>query len=157
MSISKTHLPLILLALAAAPSAVLAQDSVHERLMGLWEVTEVKDLTTGEVEPLSRQFHVFTKTHEMIVLAGADRPKLEKSLSEMSAEEMATQQPIGAGFYEYTIEDGVMTRTAKLALSAFYEGRVVKTEFEISGDRLITRDRHVADGHLRQWTMRRVE
>lgn len=146
-----------LLLLALAPTSLLAQSDVHQKLLGLWEVTEVKDLTSGEVEPASRQYHVFTKSHEMIVLAGSDRPKLKKSLAEMTPEEMATQQPIGAGFYEYKLEDGAMVRTAQLALSAFYEGREIRTEFELSGDQLITRDRHAADGHLRQWTMRRVE
>lgn len=148
---------LLLLAFAALSGELWGQAGVHERLLGLWEVIEVKDLTAERVEPPRREFHVFTRTHEMIVLAGADRPKLDKSLSEMTPQEMATQQPIGAGFYEYRFEDGALIRTALLTLSAFYEGRTVRTEIELDGDTLITRDRHVADGHLRQWTMRRVE
>lgn len=147
----------LILLIALSPAALFVQSDMHRKLLGLWEVTEVKDLTTGEVEPPSRQYHAITKSHEMIVLAGSDRPKLKKSLAKMTAEEMATQQPMGAGFYVYRLEGNVMVRTAQLALSAFYEGRTVRTEFELDGDQLITRDRHAADGHLRQWTMRRVE
>jgi hypothetical protein len=75
----------------------------------------------------------------------------------MTPEEVMTQQPIGAGFYEYRVEGGELVRVAQVTLSAYYEGREVHTEFEIDGDTLVTRDSHTADGQTRQWTMRRVE
>ena len=137
--------------------AALAEPHAVPDLLGLWEVVEIKDLTTGKVQPMNREFHVFTASHEMIILAGADRKKIKKSLSDMTPEEVMTQQPIGAGFYEYRVDGDELVRTAQVALSAYYEGREFHTAFEISGDKLVTRDSHAADGHLRQWTMRRVE
>ena len=141
------------LALATAAAA----QSSHEALLGLWEVVEVRDLTTGETRQPRREYHMYTRSHEMIVLAGSDRKKIKKSLSDMTAEEVMSQQPIGAGFYRYEVRDGKLLRTNLLALSAYYEGSTFTTEFEIDGDRLVTRDRHSADGHLREWRMRRIE
>jgi hypothetical protein len=120
-------------------------------------VLEIKNLDSGQVQPKNREFHMYTASHEMIILAGANRPKLQKSLSDMTAEEVMGQQPIGAGFYAYKVEGGKLLRTNVVALSAYYEGRSNETEFEVKGDTLITRDRHSADGQLRQWTMKRVE
>lgn len=145
---------LILLALAAC---ALAQPSSAPGLAGLWEVVEVRDLTTGKVEPQRREYHMFTASHEMIILAGSGREKIKKSLSDMTPQEVTTQQPIGAGFYEYRVEGDTLVRKAQVTLSAYYEGREVQTKFELRGDELITRDDHPADGHMRQWTMRRVE
>ena len=146
--------PLILLILGIA---AYAEPPAATELLGLWEVIEVRDLTAGTVEPERREYHMFTASHEMIILAGKDRKKIKKSLTEMTPEEVMTQQPIGAGFYAYRVEGDTLVRTAQIALSAFYEGREVHTKFEIQGDKLITRDNHPADGHMRQWTMRRVE
>ncbi len=141
--------------LAAAASAT-AQSS-HEALLGLWEVVEVKDVATGRTEPPRREFHMYTESHEMIVLAGSARKKIKKSLADMTAEEVMSQQPIGAGFYRYVVEGDKLLRTNVLALSAYYEGSTFTTEFEVEGDVLVTRDRHAADGRLREWRMRRVE
>lgn len=135
----------------------LAEPHAAPGLLGLWEVVEIKNLTTGEVQPRNREFHMFTESHEMIILAGRDRKKIKKSLSDMTPEEVMTQQPIGAGFYEYRVEGGELVRVAQVTLSAYYQGREVHTEFEIDGDTLVTRDSHTADGQTRQWTMRRVE
>lgn len=126
-------------------------------LLGLWRVTEIRDLTTGETEPGKREYHMYTQSHEMIVLAGEGRTKLKKSLSDMTADEVMSQQPIGAGFYQYRVEGSELVRTAVLTLSAFYEGRTVRTAFEIDGEELTIRDRHAADGHLREWRMERIE
>jgi len=126
-------------------------------LLGLWEVQSVTNLVTGKVQPSVREFHMYTPSHEMIILAKADRPRIKKSLSDMTAAEVMTQQPIGAGFYEYRIEGHTLIRTAKIALSAYYEGRKVNTEFEVDGDTLTIRDNHSADGQRREWKMRRVE
>lgn len=149
----------VLVALAAAlfVSTAEAEPPAHADLLGLWEVLEIKNLTTGKVQPKNREFHMFTESHEMIILAGHDRKKINKSLSDMSADEVMSQQPIGAGFYHYKVDGNHLIRTNKAALSAYYEGKTFKTEFKIDGDTLVTTDSHSADGHVRQWTMRRVE
>ena len=140
------------------PEPATAEPSLHEQLLGLWRVVEVKNLDTGAVQPDSRnEYHMYTASHEMIVLAGKDRPKIDKSIADMTVDEVMSQQPIGAGFYSYRVEEGKLLRTNIVALSAHYEGQTFETEYEIDGDTLVTRDRHAADGALRQWTMERVE
>ena len=145
----------VLLALAATIPSRAEPDS--EALLGLWEVVEIRDLTAGKTQAKRREFHMFTKSHEMIILAGSDRRKIKKSLTEMTADEVMSQQPIGAGFYHYEVKGDKLLRTNIVALSAYYEGSTFTTEFEIDGDTLITRDSHAADGHRREWRMRRVE
>jgi len=145
------------LILLAFSLSALAEPPAASDLVGLWEVVEIRDLTADKVEPKRREFHMFTESHEMIILAADNRKKIKKSLSDMTPDEVMTQQPIGAGFYAYRIEGDVLVRVAQIALSAYYEGREVRTHFELKGDTLITRDDHPADGHMRQWTMRRVE
>jgi len=44
-----------------------------------------------------------------------------------------------------------------VALSAYYEGRSCPGELVLSGDTLVLRDSHSADGDEREWTMRRVK
>lgn len=124
---------------------------------GVWEVISVRNLTRGEVQPHRREFHLFGRTHQMVVLAGEGRPKLTKSLSDMTPEEFQSQQPIGAGFYRYELEDGKITRTNIAALSAYYEGRTFPGEIDVVGDTLVLRDSHSADGDEREWHMRRVQ
>lgn len=123
---------------------------------GLWEVVSVRNLDTGEYQPHRREFHLFGRTHQMVILAGEGRPKLSKSFSDMNAEEIMSQQPIGAGLYRYAIEGGKIERTNVAALSAYYESRVFIGDLEVAGDTLVLRDRHSADGAEREWTMRRV-
>ncbi len=127
------------------------------RIEGVWEVTSVRNLTRGEVQPHRREFHLFGKTHQMVVLAGEGRPRLTKSLSDMNPDEFESQQPIGAGFYRYELENGKITRTNIAALSAYYEGRTFPGEIEFVGDSLMLRDSHSADGDEREWSMRRVQ
>ncbi|MEZ5354592.1 MAG: hypothetical protein R2762_18320 [Bryobacteraceae bacterium] len=148
MSLTMRLAGLSLISLAAAIAA--------EGIEGLWEVESVRNVTTGKMQPKVPEYHMYTATHEMIILAGANRPKLKKSLSDMTPEEVKSQQPVGAGLYRYRVEGRKLIRTNLKALSAYYEGRVVETEFELSGDKLVVRDRHSADGNLREWTMRRV-
>ena len=100
---------------------------------------------------------MFGGTHQMVILAGEDRPKLTKSLSDMTPEEFQSQQPIGAGLYRYELDGQKIVRTNVVALSAYYEGRSFPGELEISGDTLVLRDSHSADGDLREWKMRRVQ
>lgn len=126
-------------------------------IQGLWEVTSVQNLTKGEEQPLRREYYLFGESHHMVVLAGEGRPKLDKSFSEMSPEEIMSQQPVGAGFYRYTVSGTKLERTNVLALSAYYEDRTFPGEVRVQGDTLVMRDSHSADGDEREWTMRRVE
>ncbi len=48
-------------------------------------------------------------------------------------------------------------RTNVIALSAYYEGKTFRTHFTLTDDTLVLRDRHAADGNLREWTLKRVE
>ena len=48
-------------------------------------------------------------------------------------------------------------RSNIVALSAYYEGRSFPGELVLSGDTLVLRDSHSADGDEREWTMRRVK
>ena len=130
---------------------------VTNELMGLWEVMSVRNLTMGQDQPHRREFHLFGPSHQMVVLAGEGRPKLDKSFSDMTPEEILSQQPVGAGFYRYEASDGKIMRTNILALSAYYEGRSFPGEYEVTGDTLVFRDSHSADGNEREWTMQRVE
>lgn len=125
---------------------------------GLWEVTSVRNLTKGEDQPYRREYHQFGDTHQMVILAGEDRPKLTKSLSDMTPEEFQSQQPLGAGLYRYEWDgESKVVRTNVVALSAYYEGRSFPGELVLSGDTLVLRDSHSADGDEREWTMRRVQ
>ena len=100
---------------------------------------------------------MFGDTHQMVILAGEGRPKLSKSLSDMTPGEFESQQPIGAGLYRYQLDGDKIVRTNVVALSAYYEGRTFPGELVVSGDTLVLRDRHSADGEEREWTMRRVK
>ena len=104
-----TVLAALIAALLVSPA--LAEDSAHERLLGLWEVLEIKNLDTGKVQPKNREFHMYTESHEMIILAGHNRKKINKSLSDMTAEEVMSQQPVGAGFYKYEVKGDHLIRT----------------------------------------------
>lgn len=137
--------------------AACGKDSSRSELEGLWEVTSIQNLTKGEEQPVHREFHLFGRTHQMVILGGKGRPKLDKSLSDMTPEEMISQQPIGAGFYRYEAKDGEILRTNLVALSAYYEDKSFPGEYEINADTLVLRDSHSADGNEREWTMRRVD
>ena len=126
-------------------------------LTGLWKLVSLKNLRTGQAEVVGRQYHMFSKSHHMIVLAGENRPKIEKSFADMSAEEVMSQLPVGAGFYRYRQDGDALVRTNVMALSAYYEGKTFRTEFELEGNRLVLRDSHAADGHRREWKLQRVE
>ena len=140
---------------ASAPEVASAQEA---GIQGLWEVTSIRNLTKAEDQPHAREFHQFGDTHQMVILAGSERPKLTKSLSDMTPEEFQSQQPIGAGLYRYEWDgEKQVVRTNIVALSAYYEGRSFPGELELSGDTLVLRDSHSADGDEREWTMRRVK
>lgn len=147
----------VLLALSLFPPAAAAPPEDSSGLHGVWKLVALTDLTTGKPEPMRREWHMFTASHEMIVLGGEDRPRIKKSFWEMTPAEVTSQMPVGAGLYRYRIEAGKLVRTSVFALSAYYEGRTVHTEFELDGDTLILRDDHSADGHKREWKLRRIE
>lgn len=156
----RNYLLLVLLAAAACsgpPAQSPAAPSAQDRLLGLWRVTEITNLDTGEVQEERNEYHMYTASHEMIILAGRGRPKINKSIADMTVDEVMSQQPVGAGFYSYTVDGEKLMRTNIVALSAHYEGQTFETAFEVNGDTLVTRDRHAADGALREWTMERVE
>ena len=156
------HAPPILIAaimatpLAAEPAGHKESEQ-HAQLQGLWAVEQIKNLATGKVQPFNPEFHVFTESHHMVVLAGKDRPIVNKSLSDMTVEEVMSQQPVGAGFYSYKADGGALMRTNRIALSAYYEGKTFKTKFKVTGDKLTLEDNHSADGQTRLWTLKRVE
>ena len=131
--------------------------STRERVQGLWEVVSVRNLTEGEFQPQRREYPLFAGDHQMVIVAGEGRPKLSKSLSDMTPEEILSQQPIGAGLYRYEVDGEKVSRTNVAALSAYYEGRTFVGDLELAGGTLVLRDSHAADGAEREWTLRRVE
>ena len=133
------------------------QEKSLNPLQGVWKVVEERDLSTGIVEQSMPAYQIFTERCQMVLSAEKNRPKIEKSFKDMTQAEIRSQLPVGAGFLEYHIEGNHIVRTTKIALSAYYEGQVYKTEFEIRGDTLILRDSHLADGHTHQWTLLRLE
>ena len=126
-------------------------------ISGLWEVTSVMNRTKGEVQPHRREFHMFSGSHQMVIVAGEGRPKLDKSFSDMTPDEIMSQMPVGAGFYRFELDGEKITRTNIAALSAYYEGKSFEGTCVIDGNTLRLRDSHSADGDEREWTMRRVE
>ncbi len=156
---------MLLAAIALSVAALIACGGAPEPaaapepgIQGLWEVTSVRNLTKGEDQPHRREYHQFGDTHQTVILAGEDRPKLTKSLSDMTPEEFQSQQPLGAGLYRYEWDgEKEVVRTNIVALSAYYEGRSFPGQLELSGDTLVLRDSHSADGDEREWTMRRVK
>ena len=91
---------------ALLTAARLSAEPATSPLEGLWEVLSITNLTTGKVQLKNPEYHMYTATHEMIILTGKDRERIKKSLSDMSAEEVMSQQPMGAGFYKYRVEGG---------------------------------------------------
>ena len=150
-------LAVAIIAAAAASCGGSPEPGSEPGIKGLWEVATVRNLTKGEDQPYRREYHQFGDTYQMVIVAGENRPKLTKSVSDMTPEEFQSQQPIGAGLYRYEWDGKNVVRTNVAALSAYYEGRSFPGELELSGDTLVLRDSHSADGDMREWTMRRVK
>lgn len=93
----------------------------------------------------------------MTVGGKEDRPVVNKNFADMTPEEVLSQLPAGAGLMDYEVKDGKIHRTTRFALSEYFEGKLIITEFEVDANNLIFRDNHHADGHLREWHMIRVE
>ena len=134
-----------------------AGGEAHSGLEGVWKVDQVKDLTTGTTVSGENTHYMFTAKHIMTIGGKEDRPVVENNFDQMTHEEILSQLPAGGGFMAYVIRDGKIHRTSRFALSEFFEGRTIITEFEVTADKLILRDNHFADAHLREWHMTRVE
>ena len=127
------------------------------QLEGVWKVSKIVDLQEKiETDP-GNMHYVITPGYIMTVGGKEDRPVVEKNFANMTQEEILSQLPAGGGFMEYEIKDGKIHRTTRYALSEYFEGKLIITEFEVDPQHLIFRDNHHADGHLREWHMTRVE
>ncbi len=133
------------------------ESGTRSELEGVWKVVRIENLDTGEKSDPGNTHYVVTKRHIMTVGGKDDRPVVEKNFADMSPDEILSQLPAGGGFMEYEIVDGKIHRTTQFALSEFFEGNLIVTEFEVSEGRLLFRDDHHADGQLREWHMVRVE
>ncbi len=133
------------------------QDDSPSMIQGVWRVTKILNLDSKEETDPGDTHYVVTKRHIMTVGGKEDRPIVEKNFANMSPEEILSQLPAGGGFMEYEIVGGKIHRTTKFALSEFFEGKLIQTEFEVDRKHLVFRDNHHADGALREWHMVRVE
>lgn len=126
-------------------------------LQGVWRVVEQRDVTAGTTAMSRPSYQIFTDKYQMVLSGAKDRPKIKKSFKDMTAAEIQSQLPVGAGFLSYRIEGNRIIRKTLIALSAYYEGQEYETEFKLDGDRLVLRDNHLADGHIHEWILERVE
>ncbi len=134
-----------------------SREEPESLLKGVWKVTRIVNLDIKEESDPGNMHYILTARHIMTVGGKEDRPIVEKNFADMSPEEILSQLPAGGGFMEYKLVDGQIHRTTKFALSELFEGRLIKTEFEVDDRNLVFRDDHFADGQLREWHMVRVE
>jgi hypothetical protein len=126
-------------------------------LIGVWKVTNIVNLDEKTEEDPGNMHYILTERHIMTVGGKEDRPVVDKNFANMTQEEILSQLPAGGGFMEYELKDGKIHRTTKFALSEYFEGNLIITEFEVDATKLIFRDNHHADAQLREWHMERVE
>ena len=126
-------------------------------IVGVWEQISVENLTTGAVDSLANVHYIFTKGYISSIGGAQDRPVIEKNFAKMECDEIKTQLPAGGGFMEYYIKDNKIHRTTIFAMSAYFIGREIITDFELKNDTLTLTDNHHADGNLRRWTFKRLE
>ncbi len=126
-------------------------------IQGVWKVNKIVDLDQKTETDPGSMYYVVTKRFIMTVGGKEDRPVIKKNFANMTPEEILSQLPAGAGIMEYEVKDGSIHRTTLFALSEYFEGKLIVTEFEVDTDKLVFRDNHHADGHLREWRMTRVE
>lgn len=129
----------------------------RSEIQGVWKVSKIVDLTDATESDPGNSHYMISAKYIMTVGGQEDRPIVENNFALMTYEEILSQLPAGGGFMEYEIVDGNIHRTTRFALSEFFEGKLIVTEFELNGDSLVFRDNHHADGHLREWHMVRVE
>ena len=126
-------------------------------LVGVWKVTNIVDLDEKTESDPGNMHYILTEGFIMTVGGKEDRPVVNKNFADMTPEEVLSQLPAGAGLMDYEVKDGKIHRTTRFALSEYFEGKLIITEFEVDANNLIFRDNHHADGHLREWHMIRVE
>jgi hypothetical protein len=127
------------------------------QLQGVWKVTNIRDLDENTDSDPGNMYYVITKGYIITVGGKEDRPVVNKNFANMTPEEVLSQLPAGGGIMEYQVKDGKIHRTTRFALSEYFEGKLIITEFEVDAENLVFRDNHHADGHLREWHMVRVE
>ncbi|MCZ6673593.1 MAG: hypothetical protein O7C75_11730 [Verrucomicrobia bacterium] len=147
---------LILAALCSTIWIGCAPES-SSQLEGVWKVTKIVDLVEKTETDPGNMHYVITPGFIMTVGGKEDRPVVDNNFALMTPEEILSQLPAGGGFMEYEIIDGKIHRTTRFALSEYFEGKLIVTEFEVDAETLIFRDDHHADGHLREWHMIRLE
>lgn len=117
--------------------------------MGVWTVTNIVDLDEKTESDPGNMHYILTEGFIMTVGGKEDRPVVNKNFADMTPEEVLSQLPAGGGFMEYQIKEGKIHRTTRYALSEYFEGKLIVTEFEVDSNNLVFRDNHHADGHLR--------
>ncbi len=126
-------------------------------LQGVWKVIEIRNLDTEELTPAENSHYMITSEYIMTIGGKKDRPVVKKNFQNMTYQEIMSQLPAGGGFQKYEIVDKKIHRTTVFALSEYFEGKLIITEFEVDEQQLIFRDDHHADGQMREWVMRRLE
>jgi hypothetical protein len=126
-------------------------------LVGVWKVSNIIDLDEKTESDPGNMHYILTEGFIMTVGGKEDRPVIEKNFADMDQRELLSQLPAGGGFMEYEVKDGKIHRTTRYALSEYFEGKTIITEFEVDKKHLVFRDNHHADGHLREWHMLRIE
>ena len=126
-------------------------------LIGVWKVKKIVNLDEQTESDPGNMHYILTEGFIMTVGGKEDRPIVNKNFADMAPEEILSQLPAGGGFMEYEVKDGNIHRTTLYALSEYFEGNLIITEYEVDESNLIFRDNHFADGLLREWHMVRVE
>lgn len=129
----------------------------EELIKGVWKLIGVRNLTNATSEDPGNTHYMITSEYIMVIGGKDERPIVDKNFSEMTYDEIKSQLPAGGGFQRYKVIDGKIHRTTVFAMSEYFEGKLIITEFEASEERLVLRDDHYADGHLREWVMSRIE
>ena len=126
-------------------------------LVGVWRIEKVVDLETNETSTGFISHYVITPSYLMSIGGAPDRPSIPKNFDMMDCQEIMTQLPAGGAFMKYRVEGNKIIRTTIFAMSAYYHGKTFETQFELVEERLVFRDDHITDEHVREWHMVRVE
>ena len=126
-------------------------------LIGVWKVTKIVNLDEKTESDPGIMHYIVTDGYIMTLGGKDERPIINKTFADMTPDEVLSQLPAGGGFMEYELKDGNIHRTTLFALSEFFEGKLIITEYEVDETNLVFRDDHHADGQLREWHMVRVE
>lgn len=132
------------------------QEKTHS-LNGVWKVTKIVNLDENSETDPGNMHYIVTDSFIMTIGGKEERPVIDKNFANMTPEEILSQLPAGGGFMDYEVKDGKIHRTTRYALSEYFEGKLIVTEYEVTEDTLVFRDDHHADGQLREWHMLRLE